>query len=289
MHSLDYSGLGTVWTILIDSKKIPHHLKQTLADQISDFESKYSRFLPDSEITKLNQQTGSVVISTDLHNMINLGLELHSLTDGYFDLNIATLISGLGYDSNYTFRENKQLLDQQRGSYRLEKNRLVQQGSVFIDLGALGKGYLIDRIADTIKSSHLEHFLIDGGGDLYGTHKSDHSPWKVAIEHPTDNKSATGVISLLNQGLATSSSQKRRFNGSHHLIDPKKQTSTDELLSVTTIATSAFVADATATAIFVSPEQFHSKIAKKFEVEYCTITPDFHIKTSTDFPADFIG
>jgi len=284
MKTLKFTGLGTSWAILIDEDSTPKTLEEEIGNQISTFEKKYSRFLPDSELSQINQSPNNVQVSSDLKKMLEIGLELHKATDGFFDLNIASLISGLGYDQNYSFTANQSLVNKPRGHFSLHDNTLIREGNVQIDLGSIGKGFLIDQIAHHLREQGIHHYLVDGGGDIFCSQKRDNSPWSVALEHPLHQEQAVAVIPLRNQGIATSSPQKRRFNDSHHLLNPKANSSTSTILSVTTLASSATFADVTATAIFVSPKQYWSPLSKITKVEYYATDPNFSQLFSEKFP-----
>lgn len=291
MFSFNLTGLGTSWSIIIDTLRPPNppHLSSLLQQQLVDFEAKYSRFLSTSQLSQLNNSSSSShPLPPDLFTMINLGLKLKSLSHGHFDLNIATQLEDIGYDQHYSFTPKTDHRLHIPGTYHLKNNRLIRRGQVKLDLGSLGKGYLIDQLAQTLHQHQIPYFLIDGGGDLYGTTKRDLSPWKIAIEHPFDSNIAIATLSLNHQAIATSTSQKRRFGSFHHLLDAKKHTPVNTILSLTTLSSSALTADATATALFVTPLSLWSTITQHTQTQYLALDHQQNLTSSPNFPAKIL-
>lgn len=291
MFSFNLTGLGTSWSIIIDTLRPsnPTHLYSLLQQQLVDFEAKYSRFLSTSQLSQLNNSSSpSYPLSPDLLTMINLGLKLKSLSHGHFDLNIATQLEDIGYDQHYSFTPKTDHHLHIPGTYHLKNNRLIRRGQVKLDLGSLGKGYLIDQLAQTLHQHQIPYFLIDGGGDLYGTTKKDLSPWRIAIEHPLEPNIAIATLSLNHQAIATSTSQKRRFGSFHHLLDAKKHTPVNTILSLTTLSSSALTADATATALFVTPLSLWSTITQHTQTQYLALDHQQNLTSSPNFPVKIL-
>lgn len=283
MQSFTFSGLGTTWSIMVDHTNFSKKDQHVLIDCASDFENKFSRFKDTSEVGRLNNATDQFTISHELKEMFTLGLKLNKLTNGYFDLNINKLITGLGYDKQYSFKQDREAIDTKRGSFEIKKNTFQKKGLVETDLGSLGKGYLIDKLARLLKSQAYSFFLIEGGGDIYATTKKDNSSWNIALEHPLDPQTAIGQVSLKNQAITSSSSQKRKTNDFHHLLDPKANRPSNNLLFVSILASNAFLADALATAMFVTPQEYWPNLIKNFEFEYLAVNPDMSFTNSPRF------
>jgi thiamine biosynthesis lipoprotein len=77
------------------------------------------------------------------------------------------------------------------------------------DPGGFGKGYVIDELATLLKNAGVQHFLINGGGDIFGTSEPDGSPFTIHLEHPTEPDTYLGTTTLHHQGFAASSPFKR--------------------------------------------------------------------------------
>ncbi len=125
------------------------------------------------------------------------------------------------------------------------------------DLGAVGKGYAIDRAAGHLQQEGVSDFLVHGGhssllaaGDHHGQ-----GGWPVGVKNPlfTDQRYAT--LLLEDRGMSTSGSnvqyfrhQGRRYG---HILDPRTGWPAEGLLSVTVLAPTAAEADALSTAFYV--------------------------------------
>jgi thiamine biosynthesis lipoprotein len=127
---------------------------------------------------------------------------------------------------------------------------------VKFDLGAIGKGYAIDRIAAELRQAGVGEFLVHGGfSSLYAT--GDHNGqggWPIGIRNPLFTEERYATVLLRDQGMATSGSniQYFRHQGKRygHILDPRTGWPADKLLSVTVLAPTAEEADAVSTAFY---------------------------------------
>ncbi|MBX3439597.1 MAG: FAD:protein FMN transferase [Planctomycetaceae bacterium] len=126
-----------------------------------------------------------------------------------------------------------------------------------LDLGAIGKGYAIDRAAEHMKHEGVQNFLVHGGhsslfaaGDHYGQ-----GGWPVGIKNPLLTERRYATLLLDDCGLSTSGSniQYFRYEGRRygHILDPRTGWPAEGLLSVTVLAPTAAEADALSTAFYV--------------------------------------
>ena len=285
MADFAFEALGTHWSILIEGDDLQG---PTLQEFVLRFEKKYSRFLPDSEVSRINKsKKREFRVSDDLATMLTLGKKLEELTEGHFNLNLKRLMSGYGYDAKLSLEPRPKEIKPPQGKFYLEGQILYKGPEVEFDLGSLGKGYLIDQVAGLLKTNGLSSYIIDGGGDIYGSIKADGRPWKIAIEHPSHPEQIIGSVELSNRALASSSANKRRFRNFHHLLDAVAAIPTNEILAVSVLADQAAVADACATAIFVSPSKFWPVIAREFKIDYLVVLPDLSYQKTDDFPELF--
>jgi len=125
-----------------------------------------------------------------------------------------------------------------------------------LDLGAIAKGYGIDRAAAALRARGIRSALITVGGDLYALGGSPAGGrWRVGIRDPHDRHALAGLLEVENRAVATSGDYERFFTWRgvryHHLIDPRTAAPrTTRLHSVTVLADRCIDADAAATATF---------------------------------------
>ncbi len=125
------------------------------------------------------------------------------------------------------------------------------------DLGAIGKGYAIDRAADHLSREGVDDFLVHGGhsslravGDHHGQ-----GGWPVGIKNPLFTEKRYATLLLDDRAMSTSGSniQYFRHEGRRygHILDPRTGWPAEGLLSVTVLAPTAAEADALSTAFYV--------------------------------------
>jgi thiamine biosynthesis lipoprotein len=124
-----------------------------------------------------------------------------------------------------------------------------------LDLGGIGKGWAIDQVATLLQHAGIEGFLINGGGDMYGTHEKG-EPITIYLEHPKVPQTYLGTTTIKNQGFAASSRHKRQWlthqGMMSHIVGDEGATDASFV-----IAKTALTADVLATTALILPsEQF---------------------------------
>lgn len=253
---------------------------------IREFEKQYSRFLSDSKVSYLNKNKyKKIKIDEEFLDLIEQALFVSSKTQGYFDITLNKTLNKLGYVGFDNFKENFLLFvvsyvlnfgDSVKIFKKSNQCRILRE----IDLGGIGKGYLVDKIALYLKKNNISDFIINAGGDIY---VSGIKSYKIFLENPLKENSVIGEINLNNMAFCSSSPKYRKFRNSHHLIDPKKNLSSNINKQVYVIAKQTSLADALATAFFVMDAKMALKIAKKLEVEILVIDKDNNIFKTENF------
>jgi thiamine biosynthesis lipoprotein len=138
---------------------------------------------------------------------------------------------------------------------------------VVLDVGAAGKGQLVDLLGEVLRKREHTDFLVDGSGDML--HSGNH-PVTVALEHPYNPRQAIGTVELDNAALCASASNRRTWgDGLHHVLDGTTGKPIDTTVATWTMAASALVADALATALFmVEPP----RLEEEFEFSWLTVS-----------------
>ena len=119
-----------------------------------------------------------------------------------------------------------------------------------IDVGAAGKGYLVDLIARALLDDGIDEFVVDGSGDL--RHRGA-EPVVVGLEHPTRPGRVIGTVPLRDAALCASATTRRAWGeGLHHVHDGRTGRPVSDVVATWVIAADAATADGLATALFVS-------------------------------------
>ena len=87
---------------------------------------------------------------------------------------------------------------------------------VVVDVGAAGKGYLVDLVSDLLAASGVAEHIVDASGDL----RTRNVPMRIALEHPLDPSKAVGVVDLPDGAFSASATTRRTWGpGLHHVLD----------------------------------------------------------------------
>ncbi|MBU4463101.1 MAG: FAD:protein FMN transferase, partial [Proteobacteria bacterium] len=112
----------------------------------------------------------------------------------------------------------------------LENRYLVKRKvPISVDLASIAKGYAVDQIAELIKTSGIQNFIVEIGGEVYASgFREDGKPWKVGINRPnkdTPFDQAHKVVVLHDRALATSGDYRNFFEiygkSYSHIFNPK--------------------------------------------------------------------
>jgi thiamine biosynthesis lipoprotein len=140
-----------------------------------------------------------------------------------------------------------------------------------LDLGAIAKGYGIDRAAGALRSRGVKHAIVTVGGDLFALGGSpDGEPWTVGIRSPHDEHSLAGTLRVSDRAVATSGDYERFFmwrgKRYHHLIDPATASPRcTPFHSATVLASRCIDADAGSTSVFGLPHDAALVIARRLD------------------------
>jgi FAD:protein FMN transferase len=234
-------------------------------DRLHELEARWSRFLPDSEVSRLNAASGSpVVVSGDTLGLVERAIEGWRRTQGSFDPTVLDALVAQGYDRDFHAIDTTApapmnprpapgcasvTVDRVVGAVRLPPG-------VHFDPGGIGKGFAADVVAAELMARDIDGVCVNLGGDLRVDGRSpDGHGWIVDLEHPLTGRSMTHV--RLRHGAVASTWRTRRVWGPpaarrHHLIDPRTGTPASSGLAGTTVLTGrAWWAEVLAKAAFL--------------------------------------
>ncbi len=284
--SFAFDAIGTSWRIDIAdtlSADEADVLRDRIFARIDAFDRAYSRFREDSLVTEMSRTAGTYVLPDDARPMFDLYHDLYTLTDGAFTPLIGDVLVQAGYDAAYSLRPGdvrQPAAWDDALEYRYPE--LVVRQPVTIDVGAAGKGHLIDIVAELLGNAGLRTFIIDAGGDMLHRDATGISV-RVGLEHPSDASLAVGVADLGNASICCSSGNRRAWADYHHLIDPRTLASPRHIAATWTIAKTTMLADAMATCLFFVPAEL---LVARYAFEYLIMFADGTVARSDGFPAE---
>lgn len=235
-------------------------------DEIRSFEKRFSRFIPNNELAQFNVPANEVHISADLLEMLKFSKYYYEKTDGIFDICILETLLKEGYRKSKTkdFYDpgSEELPESEYSISNIKIDELtstvIKPKNLTIDLGGIGKGYIVKKVAEMLCIAN-ENFIVDAGGDMYVAgkdlkHKYDY--WAVDIENPLDSSESLATLMVSNKGVATSGVNKRKWlknnEVKNHIIDTRTNASVENrVVTVTVVSDSAVESDVYAKSLLV--------------------------------------
>lgn len=272
-------------------------LPQALMAMLDHFNVLWSRFLEDSDISRLNASPGEAIeVDSSTRDLIAHMIQGHHATHGAFDPTLLPALMAQGYSASLVNPENVTHLppsSRRRGAPQeiiISGTTVTLPVGTTIDSGGAGKGYAADVLAHFAMGEGALGVLVEVGGDLrvMGISPSA-SAWRLAIEHPYDASRRLSVVALRDGGIATSTVAKRRFevegNETHHIINPHTGLSTDsDVVQATVIAPSAGVAEIATKIAFVEGSLALFRYAHTHQYQAGCYTTDGNWTTTKDWP-----
>lgn len=282
-----FDAIGTGWQVL-SAYPLPDPLRQQIVALTEDFDRVWSRFRADSLVTEIAQAQGGGRFSFPARDAALLDLydRLVTATGGAVDPLVGRDLELLGYDADYTLAPDRAAIaggrdrDVWAADIRREGTAVVTDHPVLIDVGAAGKGYLVDLIADALRDAGVDRFVVDGSGDL---RHQGLDPVVVGLEHPTRPGSVIGTVLLRNRALCASATTRRMWgDGLHHILDGRTRQPVSNVIATWTIAVTAAAADGLATALFVTDPDHLSA----FAFSWVRMLADGRVQWSNDFDGE---
>jgi thiamine biosynthesis lipoprotein len=253
MLSRRFHAMGTQIELLLDGE----HGRSALGaaeDEFRRLEGLLSRFLPDSELSRLNL-SGELVVGPELLELAELAVAARERTAGRFDPTVHDALAAAGYDRSFELvgvgatSVAPAVPARCGGGVTVDRtrSRVALEPGYALDLGGIAKGWAADRVLESL----LPHgpALVDAGGDVAAAGRG----WPVGVDTPE----GTITIELRDGALATSGIDRRNWLQDglfrHHLIDPATGLPAEgDLLSVTVAAPTAAEAEVLAKSLFLA-------------------------------------
>ena len=217
-----------------------------VADVFARWEDAFSRFLPESELSRVNASAASALrVSPLFARALDAALDAASETDGLVDPTLAAALESAGYDRDFSLLGDRAepagpAVPSRLAEVRLDGLILRRPPGLALDLNGVVKSLAVDEAAGLLSGDGF----VSAGGD-------------VAVRGPVDvGLPGGGAVRVLQGGLATSGvatrSWRRGGEEQHHLVDPRTgRPSTSRWQQVTVSGASCFAADVAAKAAFL--------------------------------------
>ena len=236
-------------------------------DRLHQLERHWSRFLPDSDISRLNTSPEtSVAISPDTVRLIEMMQLAVDATGGLYDPTLLYELLDAGYTASIDDpAQLAVMVDLPCPDHAVFDVRIDLGGpsawlpaGLALDPGGIGKGLAADLVVTETIESGTGGALVSVGGDIAAAGVAPtRDGWIINVEDPNVPGSVLTTLALSDGGIATSSTRSRRWEvdgkARHHLIDPTTSAcSHTDLTAVTVVANAGWLAEAHATAALLS-------------------------------------
>ena len=240
--------------------------KSSIDSILTRFNQSLSTYIPDSELSRLNQSDSLVFELPYLLPVLKKSREVYELTEGAFDPTVGPLVNAWGFGptgpQSHDSLDIKSLLPLV-GFDKIQFNDTAvwkTQPEVYLDFSAIAKGYAVDVVASFLEENDIDNMLVEIGGELVARGVNDRGEiWKVGINRPDASDFTNEIFSIValdNKALATSGNYRNFYELDSvrysHTVDPKTGYPVQHsLLSATVVAKDCMTADAYATAMMV--------------------------------------
>lgn len=278
-YSTDMFAMDTYMTVRFRGGEGKNTINK-LREEIRRLEALFSVNDSNSDIARINCSDGNKTpVSEDTLQVVEKAVDISQKTDGSLDITIYPVLAEWGFTKESRHIPEKEKLDgllknvdYRRISLDKKEGTITVPKGYMLDLGAVAKGYLGDRLCSILREQGVKSALLDLGGNIQTIGvKQDGSLWRVGIKDPRDISSMVCTVAVRDKAVITSGSYERFFVGDDgkkywHIIDPETGFPADNgLCSVTVIGDSGTECDGLSTALFV--------MGKEKAVEYCRKNP----------------
>ena len=256
-----YSNQKSQDQVVEEAKLIAMYWTSVLSDYELDSQTMLACFKAD--------EGDWVPLSNDLWNVVKQCDQWHQWSEGAFDAALGA-ITRIRRQRKLATQLQWAKAKQSSGWNLLELDPLSQSirfvtPGVRLDFGAIGKGIVVDRIAEKLLSMGIERYVVNAAGNMrMGLGPAETAGWPIAIDFPVNNPTESPIellrMRFMNGGVATSGDRWQRFpdanalnsdDRSSHILEPSSGNGLSGHQNVTVFAENAADADAVATATCV--------------------------------------
>ena len=275
MKRFSHEAMATTFEIIVVHEDA-HYARQAAAaafEEVDRLEGELSRFIENSDISRINTLPANqpLLLGLDAFECLKIGVRMYTETNGAFDITIGSLLKcWRDEEGNPRMPSGKELdfarlhtgsnllqLDEREHTIRLSAS------PVEIDLGGIGKGYAVDRVAELLREWSIETVLISGG---YSSVLALEAPpgtrgWPLTLSDPADRRRLLARPHLRTGALGGSGVLK-----GGHIISPRTGRPVEGKRAAWSAAPDAATADALSTAFMIMDLD---------EIrQYCRLHPD---------------
>lgn len=287
MVRLEGMALGTSWSALIVAA--PASAEAAIRATLDAQALALSQWEPQSALSRFNRSPIGEwqAVDPDLAAVIDAGLAIGRASQGALDIALGALTDLWGFGPQgprATVPDDADVAAAlaRSGARGIERSdgKARRIANVALDFSGIGKGYVVDRIADALTALGAQDFLVEIGGEFVGRGiRPDAQPWWVELENPPGIDLAPLRIAAYGIAVATSGDYRRFLcDGDRrlsHTLDPRTGRPIENgVVSVSVIASDCATVDGWATALSVLGPEEGMEIARRESLAARIVTAD---------------
>lgn len=305
-YYFEYFDTVTTITGYTETEEEFKNICEEIKSQLNEYHKLYNiylRYQGINNICVINDVTDGkhnvVKVDKKIIDLLLYSKEMYELTDGKINVAMGSVLSiwhkyrnwGLDDPANAELppieklEEAKKHTDFSKVEIDEENNTVfLSDPEMTLDVGAIAKGYAVERIAEYLINQGVTNFLLNVGGNVrtIGMGK-DNEPWKVGIENPDTSKQEENphieYLKMSDMSLVTSGCYQRFYEvdgkNYHHIIDPVTLHPGERYLSVSVLTKDSGLGDALSTSLFLMDVEEGKRIVDSLEdVEVMWVMPD---------------
>lgn len=249
-------------------------------EEIEALDRQLSRFRGGSDISRINATAARepVKVEPGLFHLLELARDISERTNGAFDITIGSLMNVWGFEYDSGHIPDPSDLEAARTIIGMKYVRLneydftvsFEHAGIIIDLGAIGKGYAIERAVEVLKNAGVTSALLHGGtSTVYGLGAPPgQRAWRIAVKNPKGSNELIDDIELMDNSLSVSAIHGKSFiDGGHeygHIIDPGTGQPSSHTRLAAVSGPSPTITDALSTALLVLGKEEYKALMSEF-------------------------
>ena len=277
--ALQFVAIGTQWQI-DSARPLEAEVQASIAGLIERFDRTWSRFRGDSLVHTIAATPGRYEFGPEAPALFDAYRKLYECTEGRVSPLVGRALEQSGYDRAYSLQPRAvSTIPRWTDAIAWDGTHLTTLNPVVIDVGAAGKGYLVDLVARELTAAGVDSFTIDASGDI--VHRGAR-PLRVALEHPRNASIAIGIANV-ERALCASASNRRAWADTHHIIDALTGLPTRDVIATWVVADTGLIADGVATALFFVDA---GRLREEFEFEHVRMFASGRVESSAGFDGE---
>lgn len=230
-------------------------------NRLCDAYKEYDEYINIYYLNNILKNDEAIEIDKKLYDLINYGIHNYEKTNGYVNIALGnvTLIwkDYMNEGINIPSYENLSKQNTNIKDIILNDGKFMKKNNIKIDVGAIAKGYVTEKVGKYLSDNKIDKYLINAGGNIKVGNHYNNSKYIIGIEDPTDTNNIYQKINVNNKSIVTSGDYQRYYVVDdikyNHIINPKTLYPSNNFKSVTVITEDSGYADILSTYLFLLP------------------------------------